>query len=180
MSEIYSPDEDSFLMSDILKKEIPKLLKKNSDLKFLEIGSGSGVNLKIANESGIKKKNIFSCDVNQRAVKLCKSLGFNCIKSDLFENIKGKFDLIIFNPPYLPENKFDKERDTSGGKKGDETILEFLKQAKKYLCKKGKIFLLTSSFTPMSRIRKEMKNYKHKILVRKKLFYEELFVWELM
>jgi len=36
-NSIYFPEEDSFLMSENLKKQIPRLIKQNSDSKFLEI-----------------------------------------------------------------------------------------------------------------------------------------------
>lgn len=179
MSQIYQPAEDSHLLTNILKKELPRLIEQNLDLRFLEIGAGSGIHLWTANNLGIKKQNIFSCDMNKESVHHCNILGFNCVHSDLFENVEGKFDLIIFNPPYLGEQKYDKEKDTTGGKKGDEVILRFLKQAKDYLEKDGKIFLLKSSLTPMKRIEKELENYKVQVLGKEKLFYEELIVWEI-
>ena len=177
-NEIYSPEEDSYLLSKILQKKIPKLLSKNPNLTFLEIGSGSGIQLKTALKLGIKNQNIMSCDINTTAIEHCKKLGFNCIKSDLFENIKGKYDLIIFNPPYLPEDSQepkDSRISTTGGKEGSEIINEFLKQSKNHLNENGKIFLLTSSLT------KEINflDYNKNILEKKKLFFEELFVWEL-
>ena len=55
----YPPAEDSYLLTEILKKQIPKLLKEDSDLTFLEIGAGSGIHLETAYKSGIKKENIF-------------------------------------------------------------------------------------------------------------------------
>ncbi|MCK4552922.1 hypothetical protein KAT80_01840 [Candidatus Pacearchaeota archaeon] len=48
MSEIYQLSEDSFFLSGILKTQLPDLLEKNSDLKFLEIGVGSGIHLQTA------------------------------------------------------------------------------------------------------------------------------------
>lgn len=203
---IYSPEEDSYLLSKVLEKKIPKLLSKNPDLIFLEIGSGSGIQLKTALKSGIKKQNIFSCDINLNAVRHCRTLrfpseaikeiavpqrkgklceenrrlsrGFNCINSDLFKDIKGKYDLIIFNPPYLPENPQepkDSKISTTGGKKGSGIINEFLKQAKHYLNRNGKIFLLTSNLTKGI----NFLGYRKKILEKRKLFFEELFVWGL-
>jgi len=186
---IYQPAEDSYFLSDILKSHIPKLLSQNPDLKFLEIGTGSGVQLQTAENSGVKKENIFSVDINPDAVKHCSLLGYNCIHSDLFEAFGGKlnikenfplqFDLIIFNPPYLPEHEYDKEKDTSGGKNGDETILRFLKNAKSFLKPNGKIFLLLSSRTPMENILNEFENYKKRFLGTERLFYEDLSIWEL-
>src|SRR3989339_569996 len=54
---------------------------------------------------GIEKEKIFSADINHEAVIHCQKLGFNCIESNLFEKINDKYDIIIFNPPYLPEDK---------------------------------------------------------------------------
>jgi release factor glutamine methyltransferase len=174
----YQPEEDSYLMSDILKKEFPKLLIDNSNLKVLEIGAGSGIQLETLFNIGIKKQNIFACDINLNAVKNCKHLGFNCIGSYLFEKIKGKFEFIIFNPPYLPKDKkepYNSKIATTGGRKGSEIINKFLKQAKNYLESNGKIFLITSSLTENI----NWLNWEKKIIGKKKLFFEELYVWEL-
>jgi len=231
MPEIYQPAEDSYLLSKVLKKQIPKLLKKNKNLKFLEIGCGSGINLKTASDLGIKKQNIFSCDINPKAVEYCKNLGYNSVKSDLFKNIgdvqfsseaieeiaqpqrkgrlrratlrnniaklnlknpsrvrsKGnhrcprKFNIIIFNPPYLPKDKNEPKESqtaTTGGKKGNEIILKFLKQAKNHLETKGIIYLITSSLTPKIDFKKL--GYKSKEIGCKKLFFEKLYIWELV
>jgi HemK-related putative methylase len=178
---VYEPAEDSFLMSRILKENLPDLLKKNSDLKFLEIGAGSGIHLETAKNSGIKLENIFSSDIDKKSVSHCNVLGFNCIHSDLFDKIpKMKFDLIIFNPPYLPEDSRepkDSKTATTGGKKGNEIILKFLKQAKNFLSKNGKIFLITSSLAENVDFQKL--GYKSKEIGCEKLFFERLCIWEL-
>ena len=178
---IYQPAEDSYLLTNILKEELPKLIERNPDLKFLEIGAGSGIHLLTAEKLGVKKENIFSSDIDEDSVKHCNSLGYNCIKSDLFEDIIKKYNLIIFNPPYLPEDSkepIDSKTATTGGKKGDEIILRFLEQAKDYLNENGKIFLLASSLTP--KIDFEKLGYKFKELGCERLFYEQLCVWELI
>ena len=87
MSSIYSPEEDSYLLTNVLKKEVPKLLIENPEINILEIGSGSGIQLQTLQDIGVKKENILACDINPDAVKHCKKLGFNCVKSDLFSNI---------------------------------------------------------------------------------------------
>ena len=176
--EIYQPAEDSFLLSKVLKNKIPKFLENNSKLKFLEMGSGSGILLKTAEKSGIKKENIFAVDINQASVKHCKELGFNCIYSNLFENVEGKFDIMVFNPPYLPKNDKEPESSqvaTTGGETGSEIVNEFLDQAENYLDKNAKIYLLTSSLTNNI----NWKNYSKKLLGKEKIFMEELYVWQL-
>ena len=177
---IYVPAEDSYLMSEILKEQIPPLLEKNPDLKFLEIGAGSGIHLETAYNLGVKKKNIFSSDINKNSVSHCNLLGFNCVHSDLFENIKEKYSLIIFNPPYLPEDSREPESSrlsTTGGKKGNEIILRFLKDAKDYLKKDGKIFLITSTLS--EDVDFNELGYSAKEIGCESLFFERLCVWEL-
>ena len=83
---IYSPSEDSYLMSRILKEKIPEFLRKNPNLKFLEMGAGNGTHLQTALQTGIKNENIFSSDIDSKSVSYCSLLGFNCVHSDLFEN----------------------------------------------------------------------------------------------
>ncbi len=181
-NSIYPPEQDSFLMSNFLRKNIPLMIKQNFNMKVLEIGAGSGINLNAFLDSGVNKKNIFSCDVNSEAVEYCRNLGFNCVKSNLFEKIfkNKKFDLIIFNPPYLPEDVLEPEDSkvtTTGGLKGNEIIIEFLKQATDFLVDNGKIFLITSSLS--ERVDFEKLGYKFKLVGEKKLFFEKLFLWEL-
>ena len=178
MSLIYEPAEDSYLLSETLEKEIPFLLKENPELKVLEIGSGSGIQLKMLLSLGIKKENIFGCDINPDAILNCQNIGFNVINSNIFSKIKGKFDLIIFNPPYLPINsEEDKESQlaTTSGIKGSKLINKFLKKADSFLNPSGQIFLLTSSLTKGIKWR----SCKKELLMTKKLFFEELEVWKI-
>ena len=169
---IYSPEEDSYL----LKEQVDKFVKENSPKKILDVGSGSGFQIKNLNGD------LTLVDINSEAIKHLKKKfpKAKVIHSDLFSKIskKEKFNLIIFNPPYLPEDKLeDKESKlaTTGGKLGSEVINKFLKQVKNYLTSEGKILLLTSSLT------KEInwQGFKKKKLASKKLFFEELYVWEL-
>jgi len=181
MSEIYEPAEDSYLMSAVLKKKLTNLLKVNSNLKFLEMGCGSGISLQTALGSGVKIGNILGADINNKAVKYCRDLGFKVIQSDLFSNTKGKFDLVVFNPPYLPYDKNEPKNSrtaTTGGKDGSELIVKFLKGAKNHLNNGGKIFIITSSLSKDVDFGKL--EYKSKEIAAKKLFFEKLSLWELV
>ncbi len=180
-SSVYEPSDDSFLLVEVLRKFLPEMLAKNKNLKFLEVGSGSGIQLEAALNSGVKKSSIFSSDINLKAVEKCTSLGFKCVLSDLFEKIpRGKYDIIVFNPPYLPEDRSGKEPksskiSTTGGKKGSEIINRFLREAKIHLKENGKIILVVSSLTEGT----DFKGYKTKVLAWKKLFFEALEIIEL-
>jgi len=174
---VYSPQEDSHLLGKEISKYIFNL--KDKEIKVLDMGSGSGIQAQICIRAGIKKENILSVDVDKDAVKFLKKKGINAVYSDLFSKIKEKFDLILFNPPYLPEHKHDKAKDTSGGKKGYETILRFLKQAKSHLNKKGIILLLFSSLSDPNVILEYAlkQGYKSNKLSEESLFFEKLYVY---
>ncbi len=177
--EIYEPREDSFLFVEFLKNYFSKISKKElSILEYLDMGCGSAILSETA--SGfLSKKSILAADINPLAVRLAKQKGFNSKVSDLFSKIPKtkKFDLITFNAPYLPEEEkepSDSRLITTGGKRGDEIPLKFLKQAKTYLAPSGKILLLISSLTPLNRINK----FRPKIVAEKKIFFENLLILE--
>ncbi|OYT36112.1 hypothetical protein B6U91_01890 [Candidatus Pacearchaeota archaeon ex4484_71] len=165
------PQEDSYLLSEVLKRKL-----QDKEISCLEIGAGSGIQLEVLESIGIKK--ILGCDINRNAVAECKKKGFECLYSDLFSNVKGKFDIIVFNPPYLPEEETEdmgSKLSTTGGKKGSEIINRFLQQAEGHLKEGGEIILLTSSLTQDV----DWRDWERKKLAEKKLFFEKLFVWEL-
>lgn len=200
--EIYQPAEDSLMFTDFLKKYLSRLVpttnnsmpqpnNKNwrgcqqptavSSMKMLDMGTGSGILAKTALEF-LSSKNITAVDINPDAVKELEKEKFKVVQSDLFSQITShhpiKFDLIVFNAPYLPLDPREPKSSrvaTTGGKRGDEIAIKFLKQAKKHLDKNGKILLLISSLTPMDRIEK----FKPKIVARKKVFMEELRILEI-
>ena len=178
----YTPSEDSYLLCKVVKNYLKINNKEDiSKIKVLDLGTGSGIQSKNLIDFKIKKENIFVSDINEEALKEAKKLGIKVIKSDLFSNIKERYDVIIFNPPYLPENKYCNEIDVTGGKKGDETIIKFIKNLKKHLTKNGVCFLLTSSLTPEKKWKNEAEKQKLKLkkVAEQKLFFERLFIWEI-
>jgi release factor glutamine methyltransferase len=170
-SSIYEPSDDSYLLE--------KHVKKYAKGKVLEIGTGSGILAKAAFK---KTKDVLAVDINPEAVKHVKSLGIKAVCSDLFSKVEGKFDLIIFNPPYLPfERNEDKATalQVAGGKKGHEIIEKFLKQAKKHLEKNGIILLLFSSLSGDIEGIMAKQEYKFNKIDEKLLFFEKLYVYEI-
>lgn len=169
---IYEPSDDSFLLEKYV-------IKYSKNKNVLDIGSGSGIQALSAKKAGAKL--VLATDINKKAVDYIINLGINAVHSNLFSKIRGKYDLIMFNPPYLPEDKLEDKKSsliTSGGKKGDELTLRFLNQAKKHLNKEGIILIIVSSLSPFERIEKKINelNFKFKILESKNLFMERLSV----
>ena len=169
---IYEPAEDSYLLE--------KYVKVFAKGDVLDLGCGSGIQTVAALSCKIKK--IVGVDINPECVEYCKKKIPNAefIVSDLFNNVKGKFDLIIFNPPYLPEDNLEDDESaliTTGGKEGYEIIEKFLSEADKFMKIDGKILIVVSSLT--GDVDSLIKKYafKFKILEKQKIFFEELKVY---
>ena len=166
---IYEPSDDTFLLAEQVKKLVQG--------KVLDLGTGSGYLAEIAIKKGCQ---VLAADINLECVTYCNNKGIKTIQSDLFSDIKDKFDYIIFNPPYLPEDENEDGESklvTTGGKKGNEIIIKFFEQVKSYLNQNGQILILVSSLTPdVEKIFKSNK-FKYKLLSSKKLFFEELKVY---
>lgn len=81
--------------------------------KILDIGTGTGA-IALSLGKNLEKSEILASDISDDALDLArenkKRIGVHnvsFIKSDIFEEISGKFDIIISNPPYI--NKSDYE-----------------------------------------------------------------------
>ena len=175
--EVYMPEADTFLLLRAANAEATL-----NDLT-LEIGSGSGL---ISRELTNKVKRLIATDINPHAVRATKKKGIEVVRADLFSGIKGKFDLILFNPPYLPTSA--KERTSQwinyaldGGVSGRETIDRFLNALSDHLRPGGRALLLISSLTGLKEVQ-EMAiaaGLDMKEAAKDRCFFEELYVFRL-
>lgn len=141
-NQTYLPREDSFLLA--------KAVKEYAYGKTLDMCTGSGFLAKAAADSN-KVTSVIGVDINPDALAYAKKennhLKIKYLESNLFSNIKGTFDTVICNPPYLPDHPLLKDIALDGGEKGYEIPVKFLKDAKKHLKKDGQILFLFSSLT---------------------------------
>lgn len=175
--QVYYAREDSELLANNIHAQ------KNSFV--LDLGTGSGLQAIIALSQGAR---VLSADIDDNALGACKEnvkknkleKNHSIRKSNLFSNISEKFDLILFNPPYVPTNEI-RFLDTDGGKNGRKIIDEFLKELPKHLNKNGKCLLLQSNLNGIKKTEEILKKLKlkFKIIARKKMFFEELIVIEI-
>lgn len=169
---IYEPEEDSLM----IKKHIKDYVKK--DANVLDMGTGSAI---LAAEAAKFTKNVLAVDINPEAESYAKKHKIRFIQSNLFQNIKEKFDLILFNPPYLPEMEGEPEEVrmfTSGGKQGHELLEEFLKQAKQHLNKSAKMLIICSTLTGNVELLFKKHNYKFKLIDKEDAFFEKILLYE--
>jgi release factor glutamine methyltransferase len=81
----------------------------NDKVKILDIGTGSGA-IAISLSKNLNSE-VTACDISEECISLAKQNSVNnetnieFIKSDIFQNIKDKYDIIISNPPYIDYNE---------------------------------------------------------------------------
>lgn len=118
--------------------------KKDFD-NILDIGCGYGfIGIVL---SKLLKKHVSMYDVNKRAVHLCEmNVKLNEVDatvgvSDVYENVVGKYDLIITNPPI---------------RAGKEVLMNFLKGGLEKLNKEGELWFVISKNQGAKSIKKEL------------------------
>ncbi|MCR8487527.1 MAG: class I SAM-dependent methyltransferase, partial [Crenarchaeota archaeon] len=101
---VYEPSDDT----ELLAKAVIRNIKPFS--KALEIGTGSGAIAILLAKLGC---DVTATDINPKAIEVAKenatqnNVKIRFIVGDLFAGLNEKFDTIVFNPPYLPEDDFD-------------------------------------------------------------------------
>ncbi len=167
---MYVPSDDTFLLADCIKQYHGR--------RALEIGVGSGVLLNVLEKSFA---NVAGSDIDMRALEHCRGRsGALLVCCDAASAFSGLFDLIVSNPPYLPDDEI-KDTTVHGGPRGIETTIHFIQSALPLLARGGRMLLVVSSLADSSaldRLVVEKKMHK-KVVKEKRLFYETLSVVEL-
>ena len=175
---MYAPSDDTFLLADCLRQYNGRWA--------LEIGVGSGLLLDILEKNFAY---VVGSDIDLQALQHCKqkkpplaNLLLVCCDAASAFGI-GKFDLIISNPPYLPNDKeYILDPAVHGGPTGIEATVHFINSAlPTLLTEDGKLLIVISSFANTSALDKLiLENNLHKKIVKeKRLFYETLSIVEL-
>jgi release factor glutamine methyltransferase len=170
---VYSPAEDSFLMLEAIST-IPV-----TNRKVLDVGTGSGIQgLYCAMRGAIVTVTDIDAAALIHAQQAAHTLGvtLTAVQSDLFSNVRERFDFVLFNPPYLPSRSFE-DRTVEGGKKGRELAARFLAGLPTHLNEDGTALLLLSSQNdPASLIADQEQVFEASVVAKRALFFEELQV----
>jgi release factor glutamine methyltransferase len=99
------------------------------------------------------------------------------IACDLFSKIAHQFDIIMFNPPYLPSRRMH-DGTVDGGKQGTSIINRFLDQVTRNLVQNGFAVLVVSSLNRPERIRERYPHLSFNTVRERSFFFERLYVLE--
>lgn len=135
---------------------VEKIIDNEKNVRnILDIGTGSGA-IAIALARNLNDIKIDAVDISETALKIAKqntqlnNVEINFFQSDIFENVTGKYDLIISNPPYISQTEYEllpkeiKDHEPKSALQADNNGLYFynkiLQNAKEYLTESGKIY----------------------------------------
>lgn len=135
----------------ILVEKALEFINQNKYKTLLDIGTGSGA-IAITIKKNAPEVIVTASDISEKALSLAtenaksNDADVSFIKSDLFENIDEKFDVILSNPPYIPtkdieklekELSFEPENALDGGADGLDFYRDIIAEAKSHLNKNG-------------------------------------------
>ena len=142
--------ETEYLCELLVEKYICK--DAQAEFSVLELGVGTGA-ISLALKNHFPNAKIVGVDVSSKALELAKenanklNLDVEFLQSDWFENVSGKFDLIVSNPPYLSDSEVEsaepevKDFDPINALRSDDNgiadLRKILEQAPNYLNNNG-------------------------------------------
>ncbi len=128
--------------------------------KVLDLCTGSGAIAIAVKKEGDKKGlnlQVTACDISEDALEVAKSNAEKCkadikfVQSDLFSRIRGRFSLIVSNPPYIPSaviptlqrevKDHEPHLALDGGADGLDFYRRIAEQAGKYIEKGGSLLM---------------------------------------
>jgi len=177
LAEPYLPREDSFLIRRIVEQ-----IKAEC---ALEIGCGVGFVLEeLAQRCGW----VVGVDLDLNSLRQAKIrledegfVNFDLVCSSSAKAFRAKsFDLVVFNPPYLPSERVE-DRAVDGGRGGVEVTLDWLRECARVVKSGGKVVIISSSLASQEALTKEAKTlgFRIRLLATHHLFFEDLYAYEL-
>jgi release factor glutamine methyltransferase len=146
-TDVYEPSDDTFMLLDALG---------DARGRALEIGTGSGI---VAIWLAKRGLDVVATDINPHALVLARAnarrngVALEAVGTDMFDGIRGLFDTIVFNPPYLPTAAEDITDDrwfdasVNGGPDGQMFTRRFLAGLKERLSANGAAYIVSSSLS---------------------------------
>jgi len=170
-NEEYPPSEDTFFIAENIENEKGEYA--------LDIGSGSGYLTKLLSENFSL---VVGTDINCKVLQQQSSYKTkNLICCNGSDALGIKFDFIVCNLPYLATDEI-LDIATDGGAEGFEIPKKIFDSVLNNLKEDGKFIFVTSSLSNYQKLLDYFQKLgmKSHIIAKKKLFFEELILVEVL
>jgi release factor glutamine methyltransferase len=150
VDRVYQAEEESRLLAEAVVEGV------EAGDRLLDVGTGSGF---VADRAGEAGADVVGSDVNPNACRQAREAGVPVVRGDLTTPFRpDAFDLVAFNPPYLPTDPDTEwgdwmESALSGGEDGRAAVRPFLADVGRVLSPDGTAFLLVSTLTDPDAVR---------------------------
>ena len=137
--QVFAPPPMDPLLAQAVQREV------RPDDRVLDMGTGSGINAILA---ASESSDVVAVDINPYAVECARANAeangvadrIRLFESDVFDRVEGRFDLIIFDPPF----RWFRPRDIREAATTDEdyqALTRFMAEATNYLNDAGRVLL---------------------------------------
>ena len=146
------PRPETETLADVAVKSI------EDGFKVLDLCTGSGcIAVSVAKKCAGRRVSVTASDLSDAAIMLAKEnaqlngVNVEFVQSDLFTNVRGRFNLIICNPPYIKTadiaglqkevREYEPRIALDGGEDGLEFYRRIAKTIRRYLARDGVLLL---------------------------------------
>ena len=168
----YEPREDSFLLLEAVAE------LSLEGMRVLDMGTGSGI---LAAYCAVRGAQVTASDIDSDAIQAVRTVSqrlgieMRLVLCDLFAQTSGRFDLVAFNPPYLPSSQTD-DRAVDGGEDDTSVIKRFLSELGQHLTEDGHAMFLISSLNRPQDLPERYPDMSFEVVRQRRLFFETLYV----
>jgi release factor glutamine methyltransferase len=179
--DVYEPAADTELLV--------KSIRLREGDRVLDLGTGTGV---VAIHCAKHGGRVTATDVCMDALELARanveanSVQVDLLEGDMFEPVEGVFDVVIFNPPYLPTEEEDLthsplDKALDGGPDGTEVASRFIRGLGGHLAEEGRAYLVVSSLQDTAKLEVELtgQGLANRVVGSRKHAFETISVWEI-
>lgn len=178
--DVYRPSDDTFLLCRAVAAEV-----RRGD-HFLEVGCGTGLVGLVAWRAGARVTLVDRSPVAARLAAQnarANAAVLDVVCGDLLDGLAGPFDVVAFNPPYLPTAPEDVIAGPlnlafDGGPDGNRTVLRFAAGAAAWTTRPRTVLVVHSSLSDPAPLDEAMAaaGFAASVVMRERLPYEELTV----
>lgn len=170
------PQPDTEILVENVISIIKNLQKScQKEITVLDLCTGSGI-IGVCLKKYLQNVNVLSSDISSNALEIAKknanlqNVKIDFIKSDLFENIDEKFDVIVSNPPYIKTDKINElskevknepRLALDGGQDGLDFYRRIIKESTNFFRKTGYL-ALEIGYDQKEAVENLFKNFKYK------------------